>query len=105
MVYQILLCLNMNFFIFKQFFKSKLFLKSVLGYYFGINILYEELDLYQFGFLIIRQGIILIYDEEVKSNYGFCRMFNFFEFGLGLELFFGDKVFFFGYYNYLFGID
>ncbi|WP_421948198.1 hypothetical protein [Phaeodactylibacter xiamenensis] len=104
-VYQIPLRLNTNFPIFKQFFKSKLFLKSVLGYHFGINTSYEEPDLYQSGFSITRQGTTLTYDEEAKSNYGFRRTFNLFELGLGLELFFGDKVSLFGHYNYLFGTD
>lgn len=104
-VYQIPLRLNTNFPIFKQFFKSKLFLKSVLGYHFGINTSYEEPDLYQSSFSITRQGTTLTYDEETKSNYGFRRTFNLFELGLGLELFFGEKVSLFGHYNYLFGTD
>jgi len=104
-VFQVPLRLNTNFPIFKQFFKSKLFLKTVLGYHLGINASYEEADLYQSGFSITRQGTTLTYDEEIRSDYDFRRVFNLFELGLGLELFFGDKVSLFGHYNYLFGTD
>ena len=104
-VFQVPLRLNTNFPIFKQFFKSKLFLKTVLGYHLGINASYEEADLYQSGFSITRQGTTLTYDEEIRADYDFRRVFNLFELGLGLELFFGDKVSLFGHYNYLFGTD